>query len=67
MGIWQVHKPGRLRLEVADRRQTERRTVADRRVAEIEVEVERRVGGRRFIERRAGVRRQLSDGRHPLA
>jgi hypothetical protein len=35
-------------------------------VSQIPVEVERRVQGRRFLERRAQVRRQLNERRHLL-
>ena len=41
------------RRTLADRRDSERRQLADRRQNVIEVSFERRVAGRRFVERRA--------------
>ena len=59
-------KRSQLRRTPDDRRQSERRSNGDRRTMQVEVEVEGRVAGRRFNERRAEVRRQLNDRRHLL-
>ena len=45
----------------SDRRAGDRRASSDRRQVVVEVPVERRVEGRRFVERRAEVRRRLND------
>jgi len=62
--VGQVERRGRWRGAIGDRRQAERRTGDERRIATVEVEVERRVAGRRFVERRAAVRRRLNEGKH---
>ena len=49
-----------------DRRRAERRVIEDRRVEAVPVEIDRRVSGRRFLERRAEIRRRLNDRRHLL-
>lgn len=49
-----------------DRREGDRRSAGDRRQEVIEVPVERRIAGRRFVERREDMRRRVNERRHLL-
>jgi hypothetical protein len=59
-------KRAQARRTLADRRRADRRAGGDRRQIAVAVETERRLEGRRFVERRAEVRRQLNEQRHLL-
>lgn len=62
--VWIVVARGPARRRVPDRRRMDRRMLADRRVSAVETEVDKRVGGRRFAERRVELRRRLTERRH---
>lgn len=61
-----TEKRVRSRRSGAERRQADRRSGEERRLETIQVDFEQRLGVRRFVERRAEVRRLLNDRRHLL-
>lgn len=66
MEITAQEKRSVLRRTDGDRREGDRRSAGDRRQEVVEVSVERRIAGRRFVERRAEMRRRVNDRRHLL-